>query len=122
LFAEGFASKFIFELSRTPDRRNVLNMVNASKDARERLSIALGANRAREIESFLRVEQFLDLVRTAMGNSTTARQLAEMGLGGYGLYTNDPNLMMLAGLSWGSKQIGRKIDQKVAERVVNQLL
>lgn len=122
LFAEGFASKFIFDLSRTPDRRNVLNMVNASRDARERLSIALGANRAREIESFLRVEQFLDLVRTAMGNSTTARQLAEMGLGGYGLYTNDPNLMMLAGLSWGSKQIGRKIDQRVAERVVNQLL
>jgi hypothetical protein len=122
LFKEGFASKLIFELNRIPDRRNVLNTINASKDAQERLKIALGNNKAREVESFLEVEQFMDFIRGAMGNSTTVRQLMELGLGGYGLYSGDPYALALAGFSWGGRWAGRKIDEQVAEKVVKQLL
>lgn len=122
LFAEGFASKFIEEVSRMRDRRNILGAINASKDARDRMTIALGANRFREVESFLRVEQFMDFVRNALGNSTTARQILEAGGLGYGLYSNDPNAIMLSLLSVGSRWAGGQIDRRVAEKVVEQLL
>lgn len=122
LFAEGFASRYIEDLMKIRDRRNILTAVNQSNDARERLSIALGPNRAREIESFLRIEQFMDLARTAMGNSTTARQLAEMFGLGYGTFTGDPTALMLSLLSIGSRLAGREIDRRVMERVANQLI
>lgn len=122
LFAEGFASRYIESINKINDRRSILNSLNASRDARERLTIALGSNRARAVESFLRAESLMDLARNALGNSTTARQLVELGLGGYGLYSNDPNAVMLAALSFGSRHIGRQIDRRVAERVVKQLL
>lgn len=122
LFAEGFASKYIDNINRLSDKRNILNAINASKDARNRLNIALGPNRARSVESFLRAEQFMDLVRGAMGNSTTARQLVELGLGGYGLYQGDPNAVALALLGAGSRWAGRTMDRRVAEHVVKLLL
>ena len=122
LFAEGFASRFINEVGRMRDRRNLLGAINASEDARERMIIALGPNRYRDVESFLRVEQFMDFVRTALGNSTTARQLLEMGGLGYGLYNNDPTALMLSALSLGSRWAGGQIDRRVAEKVVEQLL
>lgn len=122
LFAEGFASRYIEGINRVSDRRSILNSLGASRDARERLNIALGSNRARAVESFLRAEGLMDLARSAMGNSTTARQLMELGLGGYGLYSNDPQALMLAGLSFGSRHIGHQIDRRVAEQLVKQLL
>ncbi len=122
LFAEGFASRYIDSLNKISDKRNILNAINASPDARSRLNIALGPNRARSVESFLRVEQFMDLVRGAMGNSTTARQLVELGLGGYGLYQQDPNAMALSLLSMGSRWAGRTMDRRVSEQVVKLLL
>lgn len=122
LFAEGFASRFIDDISRVSDHRNILNTINSSRDARERMTTALGPNRYREVESFLRVEKFMDFARQALGNSTTARQLMEAGFTGYGLYTGDPNALMVGLLSLGSRHMGRAIDRRVAEKVVQQLL
>lgn len=122
LFAEGFASKFADVMRELPDRRNVLNAIAQSSAARQRLTIALGPNRARNLEGFLRIEGVMDLARQALGNSTTARQLIEAGVFGYGAYNNDPNLMMLAALSHGSKVAGQHIDRRVAEQVVKKLL
>lgn len=122
LFAEGFTSRFIEDLSRIRDKRSILNTINASRDARRRMEIALGPNRAREVESFLRVEEFMDFIRNALGNSTTARQLAEMGFTGYGLYSNDPHALGIALISMGSRKAGQAIDRRVAEKVVQQLL
>jgi hypothetical protein len=118
LFAEGFASRFIEQARRVGDRRSLLNSINNSATARERFSIALGPNRARSMESFLRIEALMDLPRMAMGNSTTARQLMELGLTGYGLYSGDPHSLLLAGLSYGN----RAIERRVAERVARLLL
>ncbi len=49
----------------------------------EQIQIALGPQRATELESMLRVENVMNMARGAVqGNSTTARQLFEMGLAG----------------------------------------
>jgi hypothetical protein len=56
-----------------------------SPAARQRHLMALGADRANQLEAYLRVESLGDRLRQALGNSTTARQLHEMGLAGRGL-------------------------------------
>lgn len=129
LFAEGFASRLVAKIEEGGDRRNVLNQIATSKAARERIEIALGANKARELEAHLRIEGILDLARGAMGNSTTARQLAELGLAGgvygsagaYSLYTGDPQGAIYAALLYGARAGKAKIDQKVARRVAELL-
>lgn len=118
LFAEGFASKFIGQVRGLGDRRDILNSINASPAARERFNVALGPNRARAMEAFLRVEDIMDSARKAMGNSTTVRQMIELGLTGYGVYNADPHTIMLAALSYGNRAVNRR----VAERVAQQLL
>jgi len=121
LFAEGFASRFMQQARRVGDRRSLLNSINNSPDARERFTIALGPNRARSMEAFLRVEGVLDLLRKAQGNSTTARQLVELGLigaSGYHAYETEPSAILGAILVMGNRHINRR----VAERVAQQLL
>ncbi|MCK1465776.1 hypothetical protein IVB34_47710 [Bradyrhizobium sp. 2] len=88
LFQDGFVSRFVETLNQVGDRRNILNQIASSPAAREKLNVALGPQRAAELEAGLRVEGIMDLARNAVqGNSTTARQLAELGLAGgaYGL-------------------------------------
>lgn len=83
LFAHGFASELADKVSETGDRRSVLNSVFQSPAARERVTMAMGPARAARLEAFLNVEATMDLLRTAVqGNSTTARQLAELGAAG----------------------------------------
>jgi hypothetical protein len=129
LFSEGFASRLVAKIEESGDRRNVLNQVATSKAARERIEMALGPQKARELEAHLRVEGIMDLARGAMGNSTTARQLAEMGLAGgvygsagtYSLYTGDMSAMIYASLLFGARAGKGKIDQKVAKQVAELL-
>ena len=122
LFAEGFADSLVRRISEVGDRRNVINSLFLTSPAsRERIEMALGPARARELESFLRVEDILDKARGAMSNSTTARQLVELGLAGgsgvYGLTTGDwrPNALVLTGILL--RHGGGRIDRRVAERV-----
>lgn len=122
LFAEGFTSRLNQEISRVGDTRNVVNAIASSRDARERMAVALGPNRARAVEGFLRTEALMDLARTALGNSTTARQLVELGLGGYAIYNEDPEAMMIAAVLFGGRQAGAAVNRRVAEQVVKQLL
>lgn len=120
LFAEGFASRFVQQVRRVGDRRSLLNSINNSPDARERLTIALGPNRARQLEGFLRVEGIMDLVRQAQGNSTTARQLVELGLIGGGFYSGEEEGGLLAlALTMGNRAIQRRIAQRVAEQLLS---
>jgi hypothetical protein len=128
LFQDGFVSRFIDHISEIGDRRNVLNQIAASPAARARLAIALGPQRASQLEAGLRVEGIMDLARGAVqGNSTTARQLAELGLAG------GPNDLNVRGVPRTLTQIGiealsgalnygrRRIDQGVSRRVAEML-
>lgn len=127
MFAEGFASNLIEQINRTGDRRNVINQIWGTPRARERVEIALGKEKARELEAFVNVESTMDMLRTAVsGNSTTARQLIEYGLaggGGIAAYNGDPETatkaLLIAGLSRGQRAIDSRVAQRVAEMLVS---
>ena len=130
LFQDGFVSRFIDTINKTGDRRNVLNQIAASPAAREKLEVAIGPQRSAELETVLRVEGIMDLARGAVqGNSTTARQLAELGfaggagtVGATGAYNLDPQQMTYAALA-GALLAGKKgIDTRVSLRVAQMLV
>lgn len=129
LFSEGFASDLIARVRETGDRRSILNsMFVNSPAARERIEIALGPQAAQKLETFLRTENAMDLLRTAIqGNSTTARQLVELGLAGgagaavSGGNLNDPKAWITGALLFGARRAGVRIDANVARRVGEML-
>lgn len=132
LFQDGFVSRYVETINRSPDRRSILNKLANSPQEREKLEIALGPQRARELEAFLRVEGVMDLARGAVqGNSTTARQLIEAGLAGgvgYGATTGDwsPQSVFTAAFVGGvargaASRVNQRIDQNVARRVADML-
>lgn len=47
--------------------------------------MALGPDRAKQLETYLRAESLADRLRKALGNSTTAQQLHQLGLAGVGI-------------------------------------
>lgn len=130
LFQDGFVSKYIETLGQIGDRRSVLNKVAESPVAREKLNVALGREKAAELEAGLRVEGIMDLARNAVqGNSTTARQLAELGLAGgtYGLGTGgdilnpNPTALMNAALVYGAARGKSKINENLSKKVAELL-
>lgn len=129
LFQDGFVSQFQASLNEVGDRRNILNKIADSPAARERLEMVMGKDKAAEFEALQRVEGIMDLARTAVqGNSTTARQLAELGLAGgaYGFSGGasnplDPNAMMNAALVYGAAKGRNKINERLSRRVAEML-
>jgi hypothetical protein len=100
LFARGFASEMADRIRELRDPQSVLSQAFLTSPAsRQRIQIALGRDRANQLEAYLRAEALADRVRTAVtGNSTTARQLIEGGLmtaggattlGGYEAYQGE---------------------------------
>lgn len=131
LFQDGFVSRFIETLNQVGDRRNILNQIAASPAAREKLNVALGQHRAAELEAGLRVEGIMDLARNAVqGNSTTARQLAELGLAGgaYGFSGGginpftDPGAVVNAALVYGAARGRNAINERLSRRVAEMLV
>lgn len=132
LFREGFLSALLDMVARIGDRRNIVNAIWGSPQAREKIEVALGPQAARRLEAFMRVETLLDMARGAIqGNSTTARQLAEIGLaGGSGALVsggnlNDPSFwitaMLVRGARFGTAQLGQRVNQRLAQRVAEML-
>lgn len=130
LFQDGFVSEYIANLNKIGDRRSVLNKIAESPAAREKLTIALGKEKTAELEAGLRVEGIMDLARNAVqGNSTTARQLAELGLAGgaYGFSgggmnpLSDPGAVMNAALAYGALKGKNKINENVSRKVAEML-
>lgn len=119
LFADGYASALAAKISETPDRRSILNFIARSGPARERMEMALGPEKAKEFEVFMRIEDIMDRARSAVsGNSTTAAQLAAMGLaGGYSYGSGDylPGAAVIGTIL--AKKTLNKIDQNVMQRV-----
>lgn len=135
LFAEGYVSDLADKVSKIADNRSVtIDRIFNSPDGRARTELALGKGRAQELELFLRRENMMDLARKAMGNSTTARQLMEMGIAGavgsaaggaaeaiYSGKSPDIRTLMSGVLVGGAAGLGRKVNFKVAQRVGEML-
>lgn len=133
-FAVGFSSEVIDAINASRDRVNVINNIFGSQSARDRIRIALGPQRARELEAYVKVEQTLDLLRTAtQGNSTTAKQLIQAGLmgggaGGLGYLASGGDLttgMSAATLAVmgrrGLQMLGKHVDEQVMKTVAEIL-
>jgi hypothetical protein len=93
--------------------------------------VALGPQRAEELEAGLRVEGIMDLARNAVqGNSTTARQLAELGLAGgaYGFSGGginpftDPGAVVNAAIVYGAARGRNAINERLSRRVAEMLV
>jgi hypothetical protein len=131
LFQDGFVSRFVETLNKTGDRRSILNQVAASPAARDKLNMVLGRGKAADLEAGLRVEGIMDLARNAVqGNSTTARQLAELGLAGgaYGVSGGginpftDPGAVVNAAIVYGAARGKNAINERLARRVAEMLV
>lgn len=130
LFQDGYVSKYIDTLREVGDRRSVLNKINGSPAAKERLNIALGPQKANELEAALRIEGVMELARPAVqGNSTTARQLTELGFAGgaYGLGTGgdilnpNPTALANAALVYGAMKGKSAINTNVSREIARLL-
>ena len=131
LFREGFVSRLVQRAEETGDRRNILSRLASSPSERERLEVALGPQRAREFEAFMYIERVMDLARGAMGNSTTARQLTELGLaGGSGMLASggnpmDPSAWMMGALTYGAlrgqRALSENANQNMARHIAQML-
>ena len=128
LFAEGFATGLVNRVGEVRDRVNVINQIFGTPASRERIEMALGKTRAAELETFVRRENVMDMLRTALGNSTTARQLVEIGLaGGAGLYAGggdvtSPSAIMTGLAVFGAQKGLGAVDRNVAKRVADLLV
>lgn len=129
LFAMGYASQFTKAIREMGDSRNILNsqFVNSTA-ARERNVMALGQQNAKALETHLRVEQIMDRMRTAMGNSTTARQLADIAAfgtvgAGYGYWTGQSSptvgAMIAAGARYGKITVNRRVAEEVGRMLMS---
>ena len=130
LFMRGYASQLINRINETGDRRNIANVFGNSPADRQRGVIALGQQNANQLEAYIRAERILDVARGAVtGNSTTARQLAELGLAGgaYGIGTQGdlmhptPGGVLAAALTYGALRGNAAINQRLAQRVGEML-
>jgi hypothetical protein len=135
LFQDGFVSKYVDTLNQVGDRRSVLNKIAESPAAREKLNIALGPEKAAQLEAKLRVEGIMDFARKAVtGNSTTVRQLTELGLAGTGAgiggYASSgdinplgsPGAIISGLLTLGVAKGKSKIDSSVARKIADLLV
>jgi len=130
LFETGFASELVDRLKSSSDRVNVINQVFGSPESREKMVMAFGKTKATEMEAFVRVEDAMMALKAAMGNSTTARQLVELGLvsggnagaGAWGVATGDYRALAVTGALTGYRYGKGKIDQRVVQKIAEILL
>lgn len=126
VFATGYASELIDTIKASRDRVNVINNVFGSQASRESLELALGRQRALEVEAYVRMEGIVDQLRTAVsGNSSTAKQLIAAGVLGGGVsalqggdLTNIGSSAALFALGRRGLQVmGKAVDDRVMQRV-----
>ena len=122
-FAVGFAGELKKSISQAGDRRNVIQQIFGSDQSREKIKLALGEKRFKEFEAFVKVENVMDMARSSFGNSTTARQLVELGIAGsvggatY-LGTGDITQGLIAGAAVRGARFGQ---QKANERILKEV-
>lgn len=128
LFQDGYVSRLVQQIQESPDRANAFRGIAQSPAAQDRLEIAVGPQRAQEVRAYLHVENLMNAGRQAVqGNSTTARQLVELGLAGgvggieSGGNFTDPEALMHAALVYGALRGQRAINERVSNQVARLL-
>lgn len=119
-FQTGYASELIDKITATRDRSNVVDQVFGNQSRREMIQLVFGPAKAKELEAYVRVEALADRLRGAMGNSTTARQLMELGIGGgagFALSGDWQGALTGAALARGSRYAGEKVNARVMEHL-----
>lgn len=129
-FEVGYASEIVDRVRSTNDRVSAIRMFK-SPEMRAKFEMALGPQKTRELEAFIRVEDATDKIRGALGGSTTARQLVELGLattggGAASIATGDPRYVgfaMAASLTRSAMKIANaKVDERVMRKVAEMLI
>lgn len=119
LFAEGFRSDLIARIRETGDGRDIVKAVFGSPAARQRVEIALGPQQAQALEAVLKTESAMLRLQTALGNSTTARQIIEMGAaGGVGYWQGGtPGAVAGALTALAVRRGGMRINEGLSRKV-----
>lgn len=126
----GYASEMIDAIDAAKDRVNVINSLFGSPSARARNELFLGAQKAKELEAYVKVEQTLQMLKDAVtGNSTTAQQLIAAGvLGGAGGLLTGGDLGSAGGMAFlamagrrGLQMLGKRVDDQVMKKVAEML-
>lgn len=123
-FQTGYASELIDKIKTAGDRTNVINSTFKNQAAREQIELVFGPQKAKELEAYVRVESLVDALRGSLGNSTTARQLVELGIGaggGYGITGDWKGAIGGAAAAKGARYIGQRADAQVMERIAKLL-
>lgn len=142
LFSEGFVSALADKVSKISNNRSVtIDRIFNSQDGKARIAMALGPDRAQELEMFLRREDMMDLARKAIsGNSTTTRQIimqklmaaGSHGAVGAGIGASIDELLngeldwkhvlmggLLAGGGVATSAVNTKLAQSIAEKLAS---
>ena len=124
-FATGYASELIDRIKIRGDSQNVIKAAFESPAAREMNELVFGAVKARQLEAYVRVEALADALRNSLGNSTTARQLVELGIGGgagFALSGDWKGALVGAAVTRGSRYAGERVSARVMEHVAELLV
>jgi len=128
LFQDGFVDSLVRQLHEFGNTRNAAGLILKSDADIERLQIALGPQRAREVEAMLRLEKIMHLGQsTVKGYSTTARQTRDLILaGGIGTALEggnvyDPQTYLNAALTFGGLKARGYVNERVARQVAELL-
>lgn len=123
-FRTGYASELIDKIKDGRFRSNVIDQAFGSPAKRELFETVFGREKARQLEAYVRVEELADKLRGSLGNSTTARQLVELGIGGgagFALSGDWQGALTGAALAKGARYANEKVDARVMEEVAKLL-
>lgn len=132
-FRVGLVGEVMDQMRNVNNRSNLMRAFDTDAK-KELLRLALGPGKGAQFEAFVRVEDILDKMRGALGNSTTTRQLVELGLtagagtgagvASYGLSGGNLTtgatigLLVAAGRA-GSRNVNASVLQRVAEMLAS---
>jgi hypothetical protein len=123
MFQEAYADALARKVENMPDSADVTKRIYNSPQERARITAVLGSDAADRLGAFVDRERIFDAARTALGNSTTARQLIEAGLAGGAtgaiLSGGDPKQIAAYGLgAAGARRLAPEAAMAAARTVV----
>ena len=128
LFARGYTFNLLGEIGKVKDNQSIArkSFMGTSPVDRAKNLMALGPERTAALEARLRIETIMDRIRPAVqGGSTTARQLAEIGLAGaagaaYSGSFYSPEALAGVALRAGKGQADARVAKEVAKLLTSK--